>query len=176
MSDRFLAATLEAQAVRKAGVALDRIILHTMEGSYEGSIRWATYSRQKRAESFAARNGGTVEKWLASSLTFPTAAHYYVSRSGEATQMVPDEKKAVHANDYNSRSIGIEHEAHAAVNDFPAAMMAKSAKMTAALCKKFGIPMDRDHIIGHAEVPGATHTDPGIYFPWTDYIDLVRAA
>lgn len=176
MSDRFLAATPAAVSDRKPGIAVDRIVIHTMEGSYEGSVRWATYPRQKRAESFQARRGGTLESWLASSLTFPTAAHYYVSRTGDATQMVADNKKCSHANSYNSRSIGIEHEGRAAVNDFPDAMLQKSARMVAALCRTHGIPVDREHIIGHSEVPGATHTDPGAFWPWERYMAMVRAA
>jgi uncharacterized protein YgiM (DUF1202 family) len=34
--------------------------------------------------------------------------------------------------------------------------------------------MDRSRIIGHNEVPGATHTDPGPYFNWSYYMSLVR--
>jgi hypothetical protein len=33
--------------------------------------------------------------------------------------------------------------------------------------------MDRSHIIGHNEVPGATHTDPGSCWNWTYYMQLV---
>jgi len=176
MSDRILPATPEAVSARKAGVALDRIVIHTMEGSYEGSVRWATYSRVQRAASFQKRAGGTLDHWLASPLTVPTAAHYYVSRAGDCTQMVSDDRKCSHANDYNSRSIGIEHEGRAAVDDFPDAMLLKSASMVAWLCKKFKIPVDRQHIIGHVEVPGATHTDPGAYWPWERYMTMVKEA
>ena len=41
---------------------------------------------------------------------------------------------------------------------------------TAILCRKFGIPVDRAHIVGHSEVPGATHTDPGPAFPWEAFM------
>jgi hypothetical protein len=35
------------------------------------------------------------------------------------------------------------------------------------------IPVDRSHIIGHSEVPGATHTDPGDGWDWDLYMDLI---
>ena len=55
-------------------------------------------------------------------------------------------------------------------------MLASSAKVVAILAKKYGIPCDRAHIIGHVEVPGATHTDPGEEWPWGEYMALVTAA
>ena len=35
------------------------------------------------------------------------------------------------------------------------------------------VPADREHLVGHAEVPGADHTDPGPYWDWDRYIGLV---
>jgi hypothetical protein len=62
-------------------------------------------------------------------------------------------------------------------------MYRSSAKLTAYLCKKYKIPIDRKHIIEHKEVPGCSsgsgggvgcHTDPGPNWDWTKYINLVR--
>lgn len=139
---------------RKAGVAVDRIVIHTMEGTYKGTISWFQ------------KPGRPV----------PTAAHYLFSIHGDVCQMVADEKKCLHANSYNSRSIGFEHEGHAADTVFPEEMLLASARCAAALCRKFRIPMDRQHIIGHNEVPDATHTDPGAHWPWDRYMDMVYKA
>jgi hypothetical protein len=49
-----------------------------------------------------------------------------------------------------------------------------SARLAAWLCRRSLIPIDRNHIIGHAEVPGADHTDPGRYWNWPLYLQLVR--
>jgi hypothetical protein len=54
-------------------------------------------------------------------------------------------------------------------------MVRSSARLTAYLCRKYGIPIDRQHIIGHNEVPGSTHTDPSPYFPYDKYLRLVRS-
>ncbi|MEV5883896.1 N-acetylmuramoyl-L-alanine amidase [Streptomyces sp. NPDC052020] len=106
------------------------------------------------------------------------SAHYVVrSADGHIAQCVREADIAWHAGnwDYNTRSIGIEHEGWV---DRPAyltnALYEQSARLTAAVCATYGIPKDRAHIIGHHEVPGSDHTDPGPYWDWTRYIRLVN--
>jgi N-acetyl-anhydromuramyl-L-alanine amidase AmpD len=55
-------------------------------------------------------------------------------------------------------------------------MYASSARLTAGICGRYGIPVDRRHIIGHVEVPGTDHTDPGPHWDWDRYIRLVHQA
>ena len=93
-------------------------------------------------------------------------------------QCVREHDIAWHAGnwDYNTRSIGIEHEGWVdqpsyftdALYDTPRRSPRRSAT-------KYGIPKDRNHIIGHNEVPGADHTDPGPW-DWVRYIRLVNFA
>src|SRR5205823_3600132 len=45
----------------------------------------------------------------------------------------------------------------------------------ARVANPYGIPADRAHIIGHNEVPGTDHSDPGPTWNWTYYMSLVRA-
>jgi len=106
-------------------------------------------------------------------------AHYVVrSADGYIDQMVREKDIAWHAGnwDYNTRSVGIEHEGW--VDDpswFTDEMYAASAKLTRNICDRYGIALDRDHIIGHVEVPGTDHTDPGQYWDWDRYMSLVTA-
>lgn len=146
--------------------SVDRVVIHTMEGSYSGSISWFQNSSAS------------------------ASAHYMVrSSDGEITQMVDEEDTAWHAGhwDTNSRSIGIEHEGY--ISDpgtwYTEAMMAASAQLTRDICDRYGIPIDRSHIIGHNEVPGCSnpsgggsscHTDPGSGWDWNKYIDRVKSA
>jgi N-acetylmuramoyl-L-alanine amidase len=106
------------------------------------------------------------------------SSHYLVrSGDGHIAQLVREKDVGWHAGnwDYNTRSIGIEHEGWI---DQPQwltdTMYAASAALTRSICKRYGIPKDRSHIIGHIEVPGATHTDPGPYWDWTKYMRLVN--
>jgi N-acetyl-anhydromuramyl-L-alanine amidase AmpD len=104
------------------------------------------------------------------------SAHYVVSGRGHITQMVPESDTAWHAGNYwiNETSIGIEHELDRVTNPaFTAAQYQASAKLVCAIASRYGVPIDRAHIIGHNEVPGANHTDPGPTWNWPYYMWLV---
>jgi N-acetyl-anhydromuramyl-L-alanine amidase AmpD len=85
--------------------------------------------------------------------------------------------------DINARSIGIEHEGFLAQGGtwYTEAMYRSSAALVRYLTKKYDIPVDRAHILGHDNVPGinpagvqAMHEDPGPYWDWAHYFDLLR--
>jgi len=128
------------------------VVIHDVEGSYEGCISW-----------FANPSANV-------------SAHYVVANEGDITQMVWEADIAWHAGNwsYNEQSVGIEHEGYASDPDsYPETMYAASALLTRYLTDKYAIPRTRDYVIGHVEVPGATHTDPGPYWEWDHYMDLV---
>ena len=56
------------------------------------------------------------------------------------------------------------------------------ARLTRYTAERYGIPLDREHIIGHDQVPGPTqafqagmHWDPGTYFDWARFMTLLGA-
>ncbi|MCW7990468.1 N-acetylmuramoyl-L-alanine amidase [Streptomyces sp. SID8375] len=106
------------------------------------------------------------------------AAHYVVrSADGYIARCVRERDVAWHAGNwnYNTRSIGIEHEGW--IDDptwFTDPLYEQSALLTAAICDRYRIPKDREHIIGHVEVPGTDHTDPGEFWDWARYLHLVN--
>ena len=133
------------------------VVIHTMQGSYNGSISWFLNSASN------------------------VSSHYLVkSSTGEVTQMVSHDDTAWHAGCYNSRSIGIEHEGYIADPGtwYTTAMYTESAKLTKYIADRHAIPKDRTHIIGHNEVGGGCnangHTDPGTGWNWTTYMNLVN--
>ncbi|GIF73960.1 N-acetylmuramoyl-L-alanine amidase [Asanoa siamensis] len=139
---------------RESSYPIDYVVIHVTQGSYAGSISWFQNPASK------------------------VSAHYtFRSSDGAVTQSVREKDIGWHAGnwDYNTRSIGIEHEGFV---DNPAwftdAMYRASATLTRNLTTKYGIPRDRAHIIAHREVPGATHTDPGPHWNWTYYMQLVN--
>jgi hypothetical protein len=61
-------------------------------------------------------------------------------------------------------------------------MYRSSAKLVRYLAKKYDIPLDRQHIVGHEQYHGLTparaklmHNDPGPYWDWEYYMKLLRA-
>ena len=152
-----------ARADRPRSNRIRMIVVHVTEGSYGGSIQWFANPRAR------------------------ASAHYVVrSSDGQITQTVREKDIAWHAGNsaVNAQSIGIEHEAFESnCGWYTDAMYRSSAQLAAYLVEKYGIPIDRRHIIGHSEVPdpnghgygGASHhTDPGPCWKWKKYISLVR--
>ncbi|WP_320782476.1 N-acetylmuramoyl-L-alanine amidase [Streptomyces sp. CRN 30] len=134
---------------------IDMVIVHVTQGSFEGAVR-------------AFQDPG-----------HQAAAHYIVGQDGRITQMIRELDVAYHAGnrDYNERSVGIEHEGFVdRPQDFTDAMYKASAELTAGICARYDIPLDRKHIIGHVEVPGTDHTDPGPHWDWDRYMKLVKRA
>lgn len=132
---------------------VDMVIIHVTQGSFDSAVK-------------VFRDPG-----------HGAAAHYIVRKDGHITQMIRELDVAYHAGNraYNERSVGIEHEGFVdRPEDFTDAMYEASARLTARICARYGIPVDREHIIGHVEVPGTDHTDPGEHWDWDRYMKLVR--
>ena len=104
------------------------------------------------------------------------SAHYVVRNDGHVTQMVGEDSTAWHAGNswYNDHSVGIEIEKSDETNpDFTEAEYRAAAMLVCGVSQRWGVPLDRDHVIGHSEVPGTDHTDPGPTFSWEHFTYLV---
>jgi hypothetical protein len=139
---------------RPSTYPINYLVIHVMQGSYGSAINW-----------FQNPNSNV-------------SAHYLLrSVDGDVTQMVREKDVAWHAGNwnYNTWSVGIEHEGFV---DNPAwftpTMYESSARLSRYLTLKYGIPRTRQRVIGHVEVPGATHTDPGPHWNWTLYMEMMR--
>ncbi|MFC8914455.1 N-acetylmuramoyl-L-alanine amidase [Streptomyces sp. NPDC047821] len=142
-------------ADRPDDFTIDRVVIHVVQGDFPTALK-----------VFRDPEHGA-------------ATHYVVRKDGHIAQMIRELDVAFHAGDrdMNERSIGIEHEGFVdRPQDFTDAMYASSARLTAGICARYGIPVDREHIIGHVEVEGTDHTDPGPHWDWEKYMRLVRAA
>ncbi|MFK0257000.1 N-acetylmuramoyl-L-alanine amidase [Streptomyces sp. NPDC090445] len=107
------------------------------------------------------------------------SAHYVVSANGtRIAQCVRERDVAWHSGNvwYNHRSIGIEHEGWIDQPVYTDQMYEASAMLAATICAKYDVPVDRDHILGHVEVPLSTHEDPGDVWNWDKYMKLVATA
>jgi N-acetylmuramoyl-L-alanine amidase len=101
------------------------------------------------------------------------SAHYGIGTHGAIHQYVGESDTAYHAGrsfepvwtllkpgtNPNLYTIGIEHEG-TAESLWPDAMYTSSARLIAAVCNRWCIPIDRAHIVGHREIY-ARKTCPG---------------
>ncbi|MFJ9866877.1 N-acetylmuramoyl-L-alanine amidase [Streptomyces sp. NPDC101165] len=113
--------------------------------------------------------------------------HYSIrSRDGHITQHIRIKDAAWHSGSQfvNARSIGVEHEGFLRHPDawYTETMYRASARLVKYLAKKYGVPLDRQHIFGHDNVPAPTedsipdmHDDPGPFWDWRHYFDLLGA-
>lgn len=145
------------------GNAIRYIVIHDTEESYDSAIR-----------KFQDPHHGA-------------SAHYVIrSLDGQITQLVHTKDIAFHAGNYwfNMHSIGIEHEGVMVdgARWYTEAMYQVSARLVRYLAARYHIPLDREHIVGHEELPAASpggvaamHYDPGPYWNWAHYFDLLGA-
>ena len=125
------------------------------------------------------------------------SSYHYVADSRESLQAVWDSTVAFHCGGANSHSIGYELSCSLSNegaghwdNPDHVAMLKIAAKDVARLCLAYDIPIRHltvaqvrareKGICGHVDVrsafPGSTsHWDPGPHFPWSQFLDMVRA-
>ncbi|WP_370412056.1 N-acetylmuramoyl-L-alanine amidase [Streptomyces fradiae] len=145
------------------GVDIRQIVIHDTEGGYDGSL--------------AALTDPAVK----------ASAHYLVRASdGLVTQLVENKDLAWHAGNWtlNMHSIGVEHEGYAIGESswYTEPQYESTAALVKYLAGTYGVPLDREHVIGHDEVPmqldgyaGRTHWDPGPYWDWNHFMALMGA-
>lgn len=144
------------------GIQIDRIVLHTAEGSFA--------SAQQTLKATGATAG----------------AHYLMDADGTTTQLMADKDIAFAVGNYhyNLHSISIEHAGFTArgAQWYTDATYRQTAALVAYLAGRFHVPLDRQHILGHDNVPGsldsnlaAQHWDPGTAWDWNRFMRLLGA-
>ncbi|BCL32765.1 N-acetylmuramoyl-L-alanine amidase [Streptomyces aurantiacus] len=145
---------------RPKSQSIKYIVVHDTEGAWDGVLN------------------------LVQDPTYVSWQYSLRSTDGHIAQHVKAKDVAWHAGNWyiNSKSIGLEHEGFLTAPDtwYTEAMYRSSARLVKYLAAKYGIPLDRQHILGHDTVPGTTtatipsmHTDPGPYWDWRHYFTLL---
>lgn len=150
--------------------AISAVTIHTMEGSYAGSISWFQNN------------------------PYSVSAHYLVrSSDGQITQMVRESRAAHHVGVHNGYTLGIEHEGYVSnASWYTTAMYNASAGLTRSFCSAYAIPCTSAYngnassglvllptstrIKGHQHYSSQSHTDPGQYWDWRRYYNLLNPA
>jgi hypothetical protein len=147
------------------GIDIKYIVIHDTEATYSDTLNY----------------------FHGSSNNIGAATHYVIrSFDGHVTQMVATKDIALHTGNfwYNMHSIGIEHEGYLAHGHrwYTEAQYQSSAKLVRYLADRFNVPLDREHIIGHEEIPAEDaagtikqHYDPGPFWDWGYYFKLLGA-
>jgi len=147
-------------ADRPRDLRIDDIVIHDTEGSWDTALQLV--------------QDPTYLGW-----------HYTVrSADGQIAAHLDPKDVGWHAGNWyvNMHSIGVEHEGFAAQGAtwYTESLYESSAALVRHLAHRYGVPLDRAHIIGHDQVPGITpanvasmHWDPGPYWDWEHYMALL---
>src|SRR3989440_6166019 len=133
------------------GASIDYVVIHYTDISY---------ARTLRAFNILASD---------------VSAHYVIRGDGHIAQIVHEADTAWHSGNawFNQHSIGIELELDRVTNPaFTTEQYYAGAALVCAISAREGLPLDREHVIGHNEVPGSTHTDPGPTWDWPHFMWL----
>jgi len=145
-----------------ASMKVDYIIIHDTEGSYSSAI--ATFQNPS---------------------SYVSANYVINSSSGAVAEMVRPSNVSWGAGNWyiNMHAINIENEGFAAQGAtwYTQAQYQACAMLVRYLAAKYGIPLDRAHILGHEDLPGPTnaytaaqHWDPGPFWNWNHFMALVH--
>jgi hypothetical protein len=152
---------------------IDAILIHDTEGGWDASMATLQFDPGK-------------------------SVHYLIDRDGSrVAQFIPEAYNGWHAGNscWNNRSIGIEHVGFAG-DPYAAELYEKSAELVKSILQRYpAIPLDREHIVGHYQVPAGSscvpacaahlaeceespdfggsgnHRDPGYTFQWCQYME-----
>ncbi|MEB2312266.1 MAG: N-acetylmuramoyl-L-alanine amidase [Sorangiineae bacterium] len=162
--------------------AVDTVVIHDTEGGWNASVATLQYDSGK-------------------------SVHYIIDADGSRWgQFVPETYTAWHAGNYcyNKHSIGIEHVGVASdPAGYSDALYAKSVEMVKSIATRWAIPLDRDHVVGHYQMPNGdriaecsppcglgldacessadyggsgNHTDPGYHWQWCQYMERLGSS
>lgn len=153
----------------RSGTPITNITIHTVQGSYAGIISWC-------------KNPNAL-----------VSVHYVVrSSDGQITQMVREADVAYHARTANPFTIGIAHEGYMEQGNkwYTDKMYQSSAALVRNICSRWNIDEtacyrgmatpginylpNNVRIKGHQHYSDNTQTDPGRYWNWTKYANLLQ--
>ncbi len=164
----------------RSGLAVQWVAIHDTEGGWDASVATLQNDPNKSVHYIVDADGSRVGQFVHETDTAWHVGNWY----------------------YNQRSIGIEHVGMAANNAYQTPMYVKSADLVNSIASRqtFTSPLDRSVIIGHQEVPdgsvipessapctdppstclmgnqwggASNHRDPGIYWNWCQYMQIV---
>ncbi|HWO25504.1 MAG TPA: N-acetylmuramoyl-L-alanine amidase [Kofleriaceae bacterium] len=152
------------------GYAVSLVVIHSCEGNYAGCWGWLVQSQAQASAHYVVReDGGEISQLVTeANRAWHVAATYDCANAGGAQCNLT----GVSTNNF---SVGIEHAGFASQASWSSGIIEASAKLTCDITQSHGVVRDRNHIVSHGQLQPYNRTDPGPNWPWTQYIDRVRA-
>ncbi len=194
--------------------AVQYIVIHTIEGWEEATEEcFASPNWQAATHYVVGRSCPAPDEPDAGSLWAYPSARTSLQYPVVVTQMISEADTASHtaAQVMDRLSVGIEHEGF--IKNYSYLLTdeqyLRSARLVRDIARRHSVPIDREHIIGHYQIPRCdiscpglwdpncaceknlqvcsadktndecvqidlNHADPGNFWPWDRYMDMVR--
>ena len=151
---------------RPNNTSIDLIVIHAI------SLPAGFYNTQLIKDLFLNCLDPGTDQFLESIKDLKVSSHFLITRKGTLIQFVPTHKRAWHAgiSDYKGRencndfSIGIELEG-CDDEEFEQSQYNSLSRLINFLSKDLQI--NKQNIVGHADIAPDRKTDPGPLFDWT---------
>ena len=151
---------------RPNNAAIDLIVIHAI------SLPAGCYNTQLIKDLFLNCLDAGNDEFLGSIKDLKVSSHFLITRKGSLIQFVPTDKRAWHAgiSNYKGRescndfSIGIELEG-CDEEEFEQQQYYSLSRLINFL--SIDLQINKQNIVGHAEIAPGRKTDPGPFFNWT---------
>lgn len=155
----------------RSGAGVDYVIVHACEGSYSGCWAWLTNGSSGVSSHYVVNTNGSEVRQLVDEgdRAWHISATYDCKNNGS-------QDCASNGTSMNTVSVGIEHAGYTAQTSWDAGLVSRSAEIACGVTQRHGVPIDGYHIVGHGQLQPYNRSDPGTGWPWTRYLDEVRAA
>ena len=155
---------------RPAGIAVDMVVIHYI------SLPAGRFGTGFPVDLFCNRLNVKADPSLEEVAGLRVSSHFFISRTGEVTQLVSTRHRAWHAGvsswqgreACNDFSIGIELEGDGE-HPFDAAQYASLG----ALCQAIASEDPIKHWVGHSDIAPGRKSDPGPFFDWAQLLKKV---
>jgi N-acetyl-anhydromuramyl-L-alanine amidase AmpD len=140
-------------AARERSHDINAVIVHVSNASYKST--WRYFQTPRRYES----------------------VHYVVGMAGQVAQLVRHADIGLHSGTryYDNHSVGIEHACYSGdASSWTDELYRASARLTAYVCRRHNVRVDKQHILLHRAVSQTGTTCPGPVFDLDKYLSLVR--
>nr|DAN14984.1 MAG TPA: endodeoxyribonuclease I [Caudoviricetes sp.] len=115
--------------------ATDKIVVHHTGNPYDDDLSAEEIHESHRAKGWAG-----------------IGYHYVIRKDGTVEQGRPHWTVGAHAYGHNSHTIGIHVCGNFEEAEPTDAQIESTAMLLSNLCTDYGLPIDRDHIVGHREL------------------------
>lgn len=154
----------------RSGAAVELVVIHTCEGTYSGCWGWLANGASGVSAHYVVNDAGTEVRQLVdeNDRAWHISANYDCANNS-------NQECGLNGKSGNTISVGIEHAGYASQSSWNAGLISRSAELTCGITQRHGIPRDSYHVVGHGQLQPWNRTDPGANWPWTSYLDQVRA-